>query len=348
MLYDGYNGKVVIEQEHLVVLREGMVARAAFGKDTPPRRIPLRAISGVAFQDASRLKNGWLTIGLGGADAPTLGVSAAASNADTVMFTHKHREQFEQLRAWLADRVVPTNRNVGFEDIDVPDAGGQAGRFDKKAVEWEKKAVELEAHAAAAGERAQAAAEAKQQERQAKGEASGLRPDIAEAAARMGWRLGGGREIKKLQTQLNDGESVRFIAQGTYGNDQGIVVLTDSRLLFYFHGLTRQALEDYPLRSISSVQSKAGMATGELTVHASGNNATITHIVKPDLKFLADALRQHLAAPAASSPGAASPAPAAAKDDVMDQLRKLAELRDAGIVTPEEFDAKKKDLLARM
>jgi hypothetical protein len=34
--------------------------------------------------------------------------------------------------------------------------------------------------------------------------------------------------------------------------------------------------------------------------------------------------------------------------DVPGQIRKLAELRDAGILTAEEFDAKKADLLARM
>ncbi|WP_246458932.1 SHOCT domain-containing protein [Streptomyces himalayensis] len=32
----------------------------------------------------------------------------------------------------------------------------------------------------------------------------------------------------------------------------------------------------------------------------------------------------------------------------MDLLRQLGELRDAGIVTPEEFEAKKADLLRRL
>jgi hypothetical protein len=40
--------------------------------------------------------------------------------------------------------------------------------------------------------------------------------------------------------------------------------------------------------------------------------------------------------------------PAPAPMDVPDQLRKLAELRDAGILTAAEFDAKKADLLRRM
>jgi uncharacterized membrane protein YeaQ/YmgE (transglycosylase-associated protein family) len=35
-------------------------------------------------------------------------------------------------------------------------------------------------------------------------------------------------------------------------------------------------------------------------------------------------------------------------DSVTDQLRKLAELRDAGVLTDEEFETKKQELLARM
>jgi hypothetical protein len=55
-------------------------------------------------------------------------------------------------------------------------------------------------------------------------------------------------------------------------------------------------------------------------------------------------------APPAAGPGpATAPAPAppadALTDEVVDQLRKLAELRDAGIVTDEEFTAKKRVLL---
>jgi hypothetical protein len=50
-------------------------------------------------------------------------------------------------------------------------------------------------------------------------------------------------------------------------------------------------------------------------------------------------------APEAPSAGAPAPAPAALSDDVYDQLKKLGELRDAGILTDEEFNAKKTQLL---
>lgn len=39
---------------------------------------------------------------------------------------------------------------------------------------------------------------------------------------------------------------------------------------------------------------------------------------------------------------------AAASPDVLDQLQKLGELRDAGVITPEEFETKKPDLLRRV
>jgi hypothetical protein len=41
-------------------------------------------------------------------------------------------------------------------------------------------------------------------------------------------------------------------------------------------------------------------------------------------------------------------APSQAMTDPIDQLRRLAELRDAGVVTPDEFEAKKADLLSRL
>lgn len=45
---------------------------------------------------------------------------------------------------------------------------------------------------------------------------------------------------------------------------------------------------------------------------------------------------------------AAEAAPAKAEPDAMEQLKKLAELKDAGILTEEEFNAKKAELLARI
>jgi hypothetical protein len=50
-------------------------------------------------------------------------------------------------------------------------------------------------------------------------------------------------------------------------------------------------------------------------------------------------------APAA---GAAAPAPKANADEVTRTLASLADLRDRGAITPEEYEAKKADLLSRL
>ncbi len=52
---------------------------------------------------------------------------------------------------------------------------------------------------------------------------------------------------------------------------------------------------------------------------------------------LEDAIRQHQNA-----------AEAKVQDDVTEQIRKLGELRDEGVLTDEEFEAKKADLLSRL
>jgi hypothetical protein len=57
---------------------------------------------------------------------------------------------------------------------------------------------------------------------------------------------------------------------------------------------------------------------------------------------------QAAAPPAADAAAAAAPvpdAPAALSDDVYEQLKKLGELREAGILTDAEFDAKKAQIL---
>jgi hypothetical protein len=54
------------------------------------------------------------------------------------------------------------------------------------------------------------------------------------------------------------------------------------------------------------------------------------------------------AAPVAAPAPVPAPAPAISADDQAARLVKLAELRDQGVISPEEFEAKKAEILARM
>lgn len=174
---------------------------------------------------------------------------------------------------------------------------------------------------------------------------SDLRPDIEAAKSKMRVKLGGGREIKKLPEHLWDGESVLAMTTGAYGKGVGLVVMTDRRLLFVQDGFMSKTSEDFPYSKISSVSWGSGLAMGTITVFASGNKAEIKNVQKEDGKSMVDALRERLADSPATAPAAPAAAPA---NDIMGQIKQLGELRDAGVLTAEEFDAKKTDLLRRL
>ncbi|WP_433717385.1 PH domain-containing protein (plasmid) [Nocardia sp. CA-084685] len=337
MQYIGHNGQIEIVGDALVIKREGLMAKLG-GTAGPDRTIPLAAISGVKFEDATRLKNGHIQLGLGGAEMPDLGTQANA-NADTVIFTWKVRDQFRELHEWLRS-VVEHNTRSGLDPSTTVAYDQGETRTDR-----------LEQKAAAQEQRLEEAKQRWDAQRQASGAQSAARltgpegrQDVQEAVARMGWKLGGGREIKKLREHLHETETVHLIAQGTYESDAGIVVLTDTRLLFLFHGIMRQRKEDFPLRNINSVQTKTGLAFGELQIFSSGNTAKISRILKSDLEPIAEAIRRGIArGTQAQPPAAAPPIPGFA-----DQIRKLGELYKAGILTEAEFTAKKQELLGRL
>lgn len=123
----------------------------------------------------------------------------------------------------------------------------------------------------------------------------------------------------------------------------GSLLATDRRVVFYAKKLGGYELESFPYGNISSFEQGKNMMGHNVTFFASGNKVHMKWIkTDKDLATLTETVK---AAMNGSKPTAA---PATTAPDPMDQLRKLGELRDAGVLTPEEFDAKKADLLARM
>jgi len=133
-------------------------------------------------------------------------------------------------------------------------------------------------------------------------------------------------------------------------------------------GLIRKRSTDSLLTSITDVASRSGavgrtLGFGNIRIlTASGDTGedNFTSIKQPDA-FKKVVIEQKIAAmaapqpaapapvPAATpAPAAPAPAPAATSADAMAQIDQLARLRDSGAITPEEFDTKKAELLARI
>jgi hypothetical protein len=164
------------------------------------------------------------------------------------------------------------------------------------------------------------------------------RADIDAAKQRMSVKFGGGREIKRLETHLLDGETVEAMTTGAYGKGTGLLVMTNQRLLFVQDGMMSKTTEDFPYSQIASVSWKSGVALGTLTVFAGGTHAEIKNMNKNDGKAISDALRTRVGQPTSGVPAAAI--------DLADQLGRLAALRDQGVLTEEEFAAQKAKLLS--
>ncbi len=113
----------------------------------------------------------------------------------------------------------------------------------------------------------------------------------------------------------------------------------------------RSRLEDFPYGRISSVQTSTGWTAGDLTIFASGNKTVIKTVMPKDrVNEVGDYVRSRISvaeSPAAAAAPVPAPPPPSAPD-VYDHLRKLGELRDAGVLSQEEFDAKKAELLGRV
>lgn len=173
-----------------------------------------------------------------------------------------------------------------------------------------------------------------------------LRADIAAAVAAMkGSKIGSNREIRKLEEYLAPGETVRRVASGYFAKGQGLLALTDRRLFFLNDGVMKQTSEDFPFGRVSSVSWRSGLMQGTVVILAAGSEAKIERVYKDDGKAIVDDARALLAGAAQPSAPAAPSTPA---EDIPAQIGKLAGLRDAGILSAGEFEAKKAELLARM
>ena len=173
------------------------------------------------------------------------------------------------------------------------------------------------------------------------------RPDIEQAVDRMGFKIGSNREIRKLNEHLWPGEHVDSLAGGEYGEGRGLVVLTNQRLLFVYDAWTSQQVEDFPLEKISSIQWETGLVHGTVTIFASGNQAVITSVPKDDGADLTTRAR-HLLATRSDAPYPAAVRGAAGQEDPMATMTKLGQLHDAGLISDQEFIAKRAEVLRRM
>lgn len=152
----------------------------------------------------------------------------------------------------------------------------------------------------------------------------------------------GRKEINELPNILAENEFVDNIVQGTYNNGQGILVSTNRRLVFIDKGLIYGLkVEDFPLDKISSIQYETGLIFGEIKIHTTGNLAKIENIEKASARNFSEFVRNKLSQPKESNSQISQPS-------ILDQIEKLAKLKENGILSEDEFSEQKKKLLEKL
>ena len=150
------------------------------------------------------------------------------------------------------------------------------------------------------------------------------------------------------QKHMNPGEEVVAWGEGYIGEmmgsgkdtqHNGALIVTNNRVAFYRKGMLGEVLETIPLKSITSIERKSLMGHCTIRIHTSHDALAFKTFQKPKEQELVDAIEQgrdHTSTQQSSSP---SP---------LDALKKLAELKDIGVLTEAEFESKKAELLAKI
>lgn len=149
--------------------------------------------------------------------------------------------------------------------------------------------------------------------------------------------------LEKGKEYLDNEETVQQCVLGAYeteilGKDSvrnGIFMATEKRVVFYAKKLGGYDLESFPLENISSFESGKSMMGHKISFFASGNKVKMKWIQGDNVEEFVNFVRNNMGKKQTSEN----------TNNSVDELKKLAELRDAGILTEEEFTQKKKQIL---
>ena len=149
-------------------------------------------------------------------------------------------------------------------------------------------------------------------------------------------------ERKMLYRLLESDEHLECLCGGDFKTNSGVAVATDRRVIFLDKGIATNEVAELTYNSIESISYSGGMMRSSINFGLVGATTLQIENVRPkeQAKVFADSVRKHLNA------GQTVAAPTVVQTaSAMDELEKAAALYERGLLTPEEFAAKKAQLL---
>lgn len=175
--------------------------------------------------------------------------------------------------------------------------------------------------------------------------------------ADMGWLVKDELSDKKRQQLIEDakpallpgerildatGGMVQVYRQGGNQSRRGTLVVTDQRVFLYTKRVGGFDVQDfaYGLLSACNYSTGAGFSTIELVT--AGERIRVTQVLKEEAKRIGPLVRHQMAVARGTA------APTQTQADPTEHLRKLTELRDAGLLTEEEFRVKRAAVIDKL
>jgi hypothetical protein len=162
--------------------------------------------------------------------------------------------------------------------------------------------------------------------------------------------------LEALKSHLDQGEDVLVSCYGAYDTKSlgsktvknGVLVATSKRVIQFGKRLSGFNLETFPLEKITAIEVSKGFMGKRIVIKMSGNESEMKWISQGDPDRLVALVREKMSSTSAPLQIGSPATTSQGGSDIPDQIKKLSELRDSGILSEAEFTAKKQELLSRM
>lgn len=151
------------------------------------------------------------------------------------------------------------------------------------------------------------------------------------------------KEVRALPELLSADEVVLYATSGFVTKGTVLVVVTDQRLLFINKGLIYGTdFKEIPFKHINAVSYSKGIALAKVSITNGANVTLIEQVSKNNAPILVQKLKYAIEQQETASTHVTVDN---SGDNSVNNLRNLKQLLDDGVITQEDFDAKKKQIL---
>lgn len=152
-----------------------------------------------------------------------------------------------------------------------------------------------------------------------------------------------GREILKLPELIQQDETIKYATSGFYDTNTSsvLIVVTNKRILLENKKLLFGSQNtEIPLEMVNDISYNSGMLMAKVSITSGTKDHKISQVSKKTVTQLVDTIRHETELAKHPNEQQSSQSPS----DI-EQLKGLKDLLDSGILTQEEFEAKKKQIL---